>query len=405
MSVNCQLWSDAQLITMTENGHPYGLIENGAVVEENGNISWLGKMDQVPEKNYRHVHDCGGRFLSPGLIDCHTHILYAGERVREFEIRLNGISYSEIAESGGGILATVNATRHAGADELIDSTLARLQHFIHEGVTTVEIKSGYGLDSDTEIKMLRAVQQLRQYVPLTIEATFLGAHAVPPEHNNNPDAYIDLVCNEMIPVISSKKLATSVDVFCESIAFTSAQTERVFKTAKSESLQVKLHADQLSDSGGAALAAKYDALSADHLEYTSEAGIKAMAKSNTVAVLLPGAFYTLGETRLPPVDLLRKYNVPIAIASDSNPGSSPVLSLRLMCNMACTLFKLSPEEAIKGVTVAAAAALGLEDKIGSLQVGKKADFALWDINHPAELAYAVGGNLCKSVIKEGVIIQ
>ena len=403
MSVSCQLWTNVHLITMTDNADPYGLIDNGALIEENGSIVWLGKADEIPEKDFTQVHDCNDRFLSPGLIDCHTHILYAGERVTEFEMRLNGISYAEISKRGGGILSTVNATRRASESELVNDTIDRLQHFIREGVTTVEIKSGYGLDTENEIKMLRAIKQLKHHLPLTIEATFLGAHAIPTEFHNNTDAYIDLVCDEMIPLITKENLATSMDAFCESIAFTVDQTERVFKSAKS--LQLKLHADQLSDSGGAELAAKYGALSADHLEYTSEAGVIAMSRSNTVAVLLPGAFYTLRETQLPPVDLLRKYNVPIAIASDSNPGSSPVLSLRLMCNMACILFKLSPEEAVKGVTIAAANALGLEDKIGSLEVGKKADLVLWDISRPAELAYCVGGNLCKSVVKEGVIIQ
>ena len=400
-----QLWTKVHLITLTNNGEAYGLIENGAIVSKAGRIAWLGKQKDIPNWHYDETVEFDGRYLTPGLIDCHTHHIYAGDRADEFEMLLNGIDYREIAKRGGGILSTVKKTREASKQELIESATKRLDHFIKEGVTTVEIKSGYGLDTDSELKILRVIQELKNQTALNIESTFLGAHAIPPEFENNADAYIDLVCYEMLPKVAKAQLATAVDAFCETIAFSYEQTERVFASAKAKKLNIKLHADQLSDSNSAALAARFHALSADHLEYTSENSVKAMAQSGTVAVLLPGAFYTLGETQLPPIHLFRKYKVPMAVASDSNPGSSPVLSLQLMLNMACNLFKLTPEEAIKGVTIYAALALGRQAEIGTLEVGKKADFAIWDINQPTELAYYAGGNPCYASVKDGQIIN
>jgi len=399
------LWTNANLITVTGNGSPYGLIEDGAIATEGNRISWIGRSRDVPVQDYIQEHDCGGRFVSPGLIDCHTHLLYGGDRIDEFEARCKGADYREIAAAGGGIMATVRRTRETGREQLIDQAAARLRHFLAEGVTTTEIKSGYGLDTETELKMLDSIRGLREESPAGIRATFLGAHTVPDEFRGKADEYINLVCEEMIPAVARHELATAVDAFCETIAFKPEQIARVFTSARAHHLQIKLHADQLSDSGGAALAARFSALSADHLEYAVESGIAAMAAAGTVAVLLPGAFYVLGESRLPPVELFRKHGVPMAVASDSNPGSSPVLSLRLMMNMACTLFKLTPEETITAVTRHAAAALGMGHETGTLETGKLADLAVWDINHPAELAYYAGGNLCYKSYRGGQEIR
>ncbi len=337
----------------------------------------------------------------PGLIDCHTHLVYAGNRAREFEMRLQGATYEEIARQGGGIRSTVAATREVGEESLVLQSTPRLLALIQEGVTTVEIKSGYGLDLETELRMLRAAASLGKRHPVTVVPTFLGAHALPPEFQGREDDYIEFVCNEVMPQVAEQNLALAVDAFCETIGFTPMQTERVFKAAQKHNLPVKLHAEQLSDQGGAELAARHCALSADHLEYVSEAGVKALAESGSVAVLLPGAFYFLRETRVPPLELFYHYDVPVALATDCNPGSSPVTSLLLMLNMACTLFRMTPEETLAGVTRNAAQALGLQDRIGTLEVGKDADLAIWDITVPAELAYRIGYNPLTHVVSKG----
>ncbi len=370
--------------------NPYGVIENGMVGVTGGVITYLGDYDT--KVNSKETIDAQGQWLTPGLIDCHTHLVYGGNRASEFEMRLNGVAYEEIAKAGGGIISSVRATREATEEELFQSAAKRLQSFIDEGVTTIEIKSGYGLDTENEIKMLKVAKRLEQEFSIRVSTTFLGAHALPPEFKDNSDGYIDLVCNDMIPKIAEQGLADCVDAFCENIGFSYAQTERVFKAAQQHGLKVKLHAEQLSDQSGAGLAADYNALSADHLEYLSQDSIDKMAKSGTVAVLLPGAFYFLRETKLPPMDELRQAGVPIAVASDSNPGTSPAQSLLLMLNMACTLFRMTPLEALQGVTINAAKALGLEDNVGSIEIGKSAELALWDIDHPNQLSYQLGGN-------------
>ena len=386
-------------------GRPYGAIEDGAIAVAGDRIHWVGSGSDLPgdiPAGVR-VYSAAGRWVTPGLIDCHTHLVYGGDRAREFEQRLTGASYEEIARRGGGIVSTVKATRAASEDELVESALPRLEALIAEGVTTIEIKSGYGLDRDCELKMLRAARRLGESNALDVATTFLGAHALPPEYAGRADAYIDFVCSDVLPRVAELGLADAVDAFCESIGFTPAQTERVFEKAAALGLPVKLHAEQLSDLGGAALAARFGALSADHLEYVSERSIAAMAEAGTVAVVLPGAFYFLRETRKPPVGEFRRQGVPMAIATDSNPGSSPVTSLLLMLNMACTLFEMTPEEALAGVTCHGAAALGLAGRIGTLEPGKQADFVLWDVDHPAELAYRVGFNPCHAVVKAGAL--
>lgn len=399
------LWININLATMTDGSHSYGEITQGAIAVSNGRIAWLGKQDTLPsspENCAQQIFDGNNQWLSPGLIDCHTHLVFAGNRAKEFSLRLNGASYQDIANAGGGIRSTVAATRAASEQELLDSAGQRLTHLSNEGVTSVEIKSGYGLDTEHELRMLRVARALEQLHPVSIRTTFLGAHALPDAYQDRPQNYINLVCNEMLPAVAKEGLADAVDAFCETIAFTPAQTKQVFDAAKQAGLPVKLHADQLSDSGGGMLAAEYGALSADHLEYTSEASIEAMQKANVVAVLLPGAFYYLRETQLPPIELLRKHRVPVAIATDTNPGSSPTSSLLLMLNMACTLFRLRPEEAFAGITVNAAKALGLESDRGSLAVGKRADFALWDVADMAELGYWMGTNKSSGRVKDGV---
>lgn len=400
------LWVDANLATMaTEASTPYGAIEDGALATKDERIAWVGARSTLPPDTLTRIptiYNTDGRWITPGLTDCHTHLVYGGNRAKEFEMRLIGVSYEEIARRGGGILSTVKATRDASEETLLESARSRLASLMAEGVTTIEIKSGYGLDVDTEAKMLRVARALGENNRITVTTTFLGAHALPPEYKDRSDEYIDFVCNGALPAIANEKLADAVDAFCEGIGFSAAQTERVFQAAQALGLPVKLHAEQLSDLGGAALAARYGALSADHLEYVSEDSIKAMAAAGTVAVLLPGAYYFLRESRVPPVDLFRRDGVDIAIATDSNPGSSPVCSLLLMLNMACTLFRLTPEEALAGVTRNAAKALGMSGSIGSLEVGKKADFAIWNIDHPAELAYRIGYNPCHQVIKDGL---
>ncbi len=399
-----RLWVGADLATMVPGGEPYGAIRNAAIAVENGRIVWLGEAADLPGDPHTlagTVHDAGGRWITPGLIDCHTHLVFGGSRAGEFEMRLNGASYEEVARAGGGIVSTMRATREADDDILYEAAVPRLRHLIGEGVTTVEVKSGYGLDTDTEIKQLRVARKLGDTLPVDIQTTFLGAHALPPEYAGRQNAYIDLVVDEMMPAVAESGFADAVDAFCEGIGFTPEETDRVFSSARSHGLPVKLHADQLSDLGGAALAARYDALSADHLEYTSEDGIRALAEAGTVAVLLPGAFYTLRETKLPPVEAMRAAGVGIAIATDFNPGSSPTLSLVLMLNMACTLFRLTPEEALASVTRVAAQALGLGEDRGTLEVGKRADLALWDIGQPAELCYWFGVNPCAGRVRGG----
>ncbi len=401
------LWINAHLATMTP-GSPYGAIKEGALALSQGKIAWLGKLKDLHSEIHskaNQVFDARGRWITPGLIDCHTHLVYAGHRANEFEMRLSGISYEEIARRGGGIRSTVVATRTADESKLFHESARRLISLINEGVTTVEIKSGYGLDFETECKMLRVARLLGEKFPVNVCPTYLGAHALPPEFQGKSDSYIDFICQEVMPRLAEENLATAVDAFCEKIAFTPEQTERVLKLATDLGFPVKLHAEQLSDLGGASLAAKYKALSADHLEYLSEIGARALAQSGTVAVLLPGAFYFLQESRTPPVGLLRQYDIPIAISTDCNPGSSPVCSLLLMLNMACTLFRLTPEEALRGVTRNAAWALGLQDGIGTLEEGKVGDFVVWDISEPAELAYAVGFNPCCQVIRRGEVIE
>jgi imidazolonepropionase len=395
------LWVNGRLATMTAGGAPYGAIEDGAIATAEGRIAWVGSrrdLPGVPEKLARHVHDLSGAWLTPGLIDCHTHLVYAGDRAREFELRLQGASYEEIARAGGGIRSTVAQTRAASEDDLVTSAQGRVDAFRREGVTTLEVKSGYGLDAANEAKMLRAARRLKG---VTIRTSFLGAHALPPEFEGRSGAYIDRVVEEMLPAVAG--LADAVDAFCEKIAFTPEETRRVFAAARARGLPVKLHADQLSDLSGAALAAEFGALSADHLEFTSEAGIAAMAGAGTVAVILPGAFYFLREKQLPPIAAMRKAGVPIAISSDCNPGSSPATSLLLMLNMAATLFRLTPEEALVGVTRSAATALGLAASHGTLEVGKSADFAIFAIERPAELAYRIGANPCVGRVLAGRI--
>ena len=392
------LFRNAQIATMTP-GKSYGLIENGAVVISADRIKWVGAEKELPDEFAGlQGKNLEGRLVTPALIDCHTHLVYGGSRATEFELRLNGASYEEIARNGGGILSTVTATRNASEDELLAQSLPRLDALLSEGVATIEIKSGYGLDIETEIKMLRVARQLGKERSVRVKTSFLGAHAIPPEFSGKADAYIDFVCEEVLQAVHYENLADAVDGFCENIAFSPNQISRVFEKAKSFGLPVKLHAEQLSNLGGAMLAAKYGALSADHLEFLDQTGVEVMGESGTVAVLLPGAFYTLRETQLPPLDSLRKAEVPIAIATDCNPGSSPLTSILLCMNMACTLFRMTPEEVLSGVTRFAAQALGIGDEVGTIEVGKKAELAVWNVDQPAELAYRVGFNPLEEMV-------
>jgi len=396
---------DAQLATMRNDSVPYGVVRDGAVGVRGGVIAWVGRARDVPrDAAARETRTCGGRWLTPGLVDCHTHLVYAGNRAGEFERRLHGETYADIAREGGGILATVKATRAASADELASQSRPRLAALAAEGVTTVEIKSGYGQDTATELKQLAVARALGSELGVDVRATLLAAHVLPPEFAGRADDYVDYACREIIPAAARAGAADAVDAFCETIGFTPAQTQRVFAAARAHRLPVKLHADQLSDTGGAELAATAGALSADHLEYTNAAGVAAMADAATVAVLLPGAFFALRETQLPPVSAFRSHGVPMAVATDCNPGTSPAESLLLMLNMACTLFRLTPEEALAGVTANGARALGLTDR-GTLDVGQRADIAMWDIAEPAELAYRMGGNPCAGVIRAGKVAR
>jgi imidazolonepropionase len=400
------LWINSDIATCEAGGAPYGLIEQGAIGIKNGKIVWIGEMKDLPaapEELALKIFSHPG-CITPGLIDCHTHLVYGGNRSLEFEMRLQGATYEEIARMGGGIHSTVRATREIDEEELFQQSLKRAVALQASGVTTIEIKSGYGLDLATEFKILRVAKRLEKILPVTIKKTFLGAHTLPIEYKGRADEYIDFICEEMLPRVAEERLAEIVDVFCETIGFNLEQTERVFKAAQKYGFGIKCHAEQLSASGSAVLAANYEALSVDHLEFLSETSVRALAKTKTVAVLLPGAFYFLREKQLPPVALLRECGVPMALASDCNPGTSPVTSLLLILNMACTLFRLTPEEALIGVTRHAAQALGLQDEMGTLAVGKKADFVLWDIKHPAELAYNIGLNPMKHLVRHGVII-
>lgn len=383
------LLTDARIATMRADAPDYGVIEDGAIAVAGGAIAWIGPRAELPENTAGSARSLGGRWVTPALIDCHTHLVFAGDRSGEFEERLRGASYEDIARAGGGIMSTVRATRDASADELYANTLPRIQALADEGVGAIEIKSGYGLNIESELKMLSVARQLGEATDMTIRTTLLAAHTVPPEFKDQADAYIDLICEELLPEVVAAKLADAVDAYCESIAFSPDQVARLFQRATELGLPVKLHADQLSDGGGAALAAEFKALSADHLEYTSAAGVAAMSDAGAVAVLLPGAFLTLGETQLPPIAALRSNNVPIAIATDCNPGTSPICSLRNSMMLAARLFRLTPEECLAGTTRAAAAALGLDDR-GTLEAGKRADIAVWDVSHPRELAYWIG---------------
>ncbi|WP_419656416.1 imidazolonepropionase [Desulfosarcina variabilis] len=401
------LWIDCHLATMTGE-KPYGTIEDGAMAVADGRIVWIGPRRDLPpvaESSARRVYALNGAWVTPGLIDCHTHLIYAGNRALEFEMRLGGATYEEIAQAGGGIVSTVNEVRKATEESLFDQSVRRLAAMQAQGVTTVEIKSGYGLDTQNELKMLRVARRLGAETAVRVCPTFLGAHALPPEYRDRSDDYVALVVEDMLTAVVAENLAEAVDVFCERIAFSRDQTRRIFEAATGAGLRVKIHAEQLSDTNGAALAAGYQALSADHLEYLSADGIHAMAAAQMVAVLLPGAFYFLKETRLPPVAGLRKAGVPMALATDCNPGTSPTTSPLLMMNLACILFGLTPAEALAGFTVHAARALGRDQHIGCLATGKMADFAVWDIQRPAELAYYIGGSPLTMTVKAGVPIK
>ena len=392
------LWQHCHAATMKDGR--YSIIEDAAIITEGERISWIGPRAELPECPVQSI-DLGGAWVTPGFIDCHTHLVFGGDRSGEFEQRLNGVSYAEIAAAGGGIASTVRATREASEDELLASAIKRARPLLADGVTVLEVKSGYGLDLDSERRMLHVARRLERELPVTVRTTCLSAHALPPEYAGRADDYIEQICTHILPALAEEGLVDAVDAFCEHLAFSPAQVERVFQAARRLGLPVKLHAEQLSSLHGSSLAARYGALSADHLEFMDESDAIAMAEAGTVAVLLPGAFFVLRETQLPPMDALRKHGVKIAIASDLNPGTSPALSLRLMLNMACTAFRLTPEEALAGVTLNAARALGMADSHGSLEAGKVADFIAWDIQRPAELAYWLGGDLPKRVIRHG----
>jgi len=399
------LWINVNLATMVPGAAPYGALTGAALAVTGDRIVWLGRMAELPgapDTLARVVHDGSGRWMTPGLIDCHTHLVFGGDRAREFELRLGGASYEEVARAGGGIVSTVRATREASEDALLASARTRLAGFLREGVTTIEVKSGYGLATEAELKMLRVARRLGETAPVSVVTSFLGAHAVPPEFAGRQGEYVDLVCDEMLPAVAASGLADAVDAFCEGIGFTYAETERIFAAATRLGMKVKLHADQLSDLGGSGLAARFGALSADHIEYASEASVAAMAASGTVAVLLPGANFFLREKQMPPVEALRRHGVKMAVASNCNPGSAPVLSLVLMVAMAASLFRLTPEEALAGVTRNAATALGLDDR-GILAAGLRADLALWEIEQPADLAYWLGRNPCSATIRGGTL--
>jgi len=394
---------DCRLATMTGNGSSYGTIEHAALAHKNGALTFVGAMSALPDRPEAladQVVSVANAWITPGLIDCHTHLVFGGDRAHEFERRLGGASYEEIARAGGGIMSTVRATREADEASLLAQSLPRARALVTDGATTIEIKSGYGLDLDNERKMLRVARRIGDALGIGISTTLLAAHALPPEFAGRGDAYIDEICDNMLPAVAREGLADAVDAFCERIAFSPEQTRRVFARARELGLAVKLHADQLSDLGGAAIAAEFGARSAEHLEHSNDEGVRAMADRGTVAVLLPGAYYALRETKLPPIDAFRHAGVPIAIATDCNPGTSPLLSLRLAMSMACTLFRLTPEESLRGATVNAARALGLADR-GTLEKGRRADFVIWNIERPADLCYWIGGSLAQRVVAGG----
>lgn len=402
-----QVWDglllDCRLATMRSDLGPYGAIENAALGWRAGEIVFAGPQADLPappEQLCAQVESAGNAWITPGLVDCHTHLVFAGNRADEFDQRLNGASYEEIARAGGGIMSSVRATREASEDELLAQSLPRARMLLADGATTLEIKSGYGLELATEMKMLRVARRIGESLGIDVRTTFLGAHALPPEYAGRADDYINALCETMLPAVAAAGLADAVDAFCEGIGFSPAQTRRVFDRATSLGLPVKLHADQLSNLGGATLAADYGGLSADHIEHTDDDGVRAMAAAGTVAVLLPGAFYALRDTTLPPIEALREHGVAMAVATDLNPGTSPLLSLRLAMNMACTLFRLTPEEALRGATVNGARALGMIDR-GTLAKGQRADFVIWDIERPADLCYWIGGNLAQRVVACG----
>ena len=397
-----RLWRNARLATLAPDAPGLGVVEHGLVAALDGRIAWAGAEADAPALQAAETIDCEGRWITPGLIDPHTHLVYGGERAHEFELRLAGASYEEIARAGGGIVSTMAATRAASEDQLVAQALPRLDALIAEGATTVEIKSGYGLSLDHERKSLRAARRLGELRPVTVTTTFLGAHALPGEFKNDADGYIDLVCREMIPAVAAAGLADAVDAFCEGVGFTPAQTRRVFAAAKAHGLPVKLHAEQLSNLHGAALAAEFAALSADHLEHLDAAGIAAMAKAGTVATLLPGAYYFVRETKPPPIEALRRARVPMALATDCNPGTSPLTSPLLVMNMGATLFRLTIDECLAGVTREAARALGRLADTGTLEAGKACDLAIWNIERPAELVYRMGFNPLHARIWRGL---
>lgn len=385
------LLTNLRIATMQEGAADYGIAgESMAVAISDGAIAWIGEQSELPAVRPQQHRSLQGRWITPALIDCHTHLVFGGDRAEEFEQRLRGASYEDIARAGGGIMSTVRATRAASADELFAAALPRINALAREGVATIEIKSGYGLDIDTEIRMLEVARRLGAESAVDVRTTLLAAHTVPPEFKDDADGYIDQICTQLLPQVAERNLADAVDAYCESIAFNPEQIARLFSAAREHGLAIKLHADQLSDGGGAELAAQFGALSADHLEYTTAAGVQALAAAGSVAVLLPGAFLTLGETQLPPIEAFRKHDVAMAIATDCNPGTSPICSLRTAMMLACRLFKLTPEEALAGATRNAARALGLAADRGTLEVGKRADIAVWDISHPRELAYWTG---------------
>ena len=384
------LLTDARIATMQRGAADYGTIEDGVVAISDGLLSWVGRAGDLPDKTAKNTQSLSGQWVTPALIDCHTHLVFGGDRAAEFEQRLQGVSYEQIAREGGGILSTVRATRAASADELYASANKRLQMLAADGVATVEIKSGYGLDVETEIRMLEVARRLGDTSRLTVCTTLLAAHAIPPEFEDRQHMYIDVICGQLIPEVAERNLADAVDAYCETFAFNAEQIARVFQTAKAAGLPVKLHADQLSDGGGAALAAQFRALSADHLEYASNEGVAALGENGCAAVLLPGAFLTLNETQLPPIDEMRQQNVAIAIATDCNPGTSPLCSVREAMALACRLFRLTPEECLAGATREAALALGLDADRGTLEPGKRADIAIWNIEHPRDLSYWLG---------------
>jgi imidazolonepropionase len=394
------LWTDCHAATMRPDGG-FGAIEDAAIAIRDGRIDWVGPRADLPATGARDTVDLGGRWVTPGLIDCHTHLVYGGTRAREFEMRLEGADYEAIARAGGGILSTVHATRAASDAELLAGAERRARELLAEGVTVLEIKSGYGLDAPTERRMLQAARHVGERLPLTVRTTCLAAHALPPEYARDADGYIDLVCETIVPELAEAGLADAVDAFCERIAFDAGQVERVFAAAQAHGLPVKLHAEQLSDQGGTQVAARHGALSMDHLEYVSEEGVAAMAAAGSVAVMLPGAFYTLRETRVPPIERFRAHGVPLAVATDANPGTSPARSLLLMLNMACTFFRMTPAEALAGATREAARALGLQEDYGTIEPGRRADLAAWDIDHPAELAYWIPAPRPARVLRHG----